>query len=304
MKSDSYTLKTSIRTLKREVQNLRQEILKEKERRVLGALIRRGLRCYPREEEMGLLLPAKETSREEFYRHLKKYSFQLFLRDVIKNKDSFSLHDLLLYCSQNSAEVYLRFLVRVGLVVHARQRRFRLKDSRIGSFGATLEWFVCQMLEKEFYLPALWGFRVKGNRGGGDFDVVALMEGRFLYIETKSSPPKHLEQRDIRVFFDRLEVLSPDLAIFLEDTQLRMKDKVAVIFETELRRRLGSSWRKQFPLSRLGREIFGIEDRFFIINSDPDLVRNLGFCFGRYLRCKGAKVGRKRDRLSWGHSIE
>jgi hypothetical protein len=167
-----------------------------------------------------------------------------------------------------------------------------LKDTRISSFGETLEWFVCQILETEFYLPSLWGFRVKDNRGGGDFDVVALMEGSLVYVETKSSPPKHIEQRDIQAFFDRLEVLAPDLAIYLEDTQLRMKDKIAILFEKELRRRFGSSWRKRYPLNRLRREIFGIQDRLFITNSDPDLIANLDFCLGRYLRARALRLSK------------
>jgi hypothetical protein len=209
------------------------------------------------------------------------------------------LHDLLHYCSQKSEE-YLRFLLRVGVVLPMRQSRFMLKDTRISSFGETLEWFVCQILEKEFYLPSLWGFRVKENRGGGDVDLVALMEGSLLYIETKSSPPKHIEQRDIQAFFDRLEVLSPDLAIYLQDTQLRMKDKIAIMFEKELQRRFGSSWRRRYPLNRLGREIFGIEDRLFITNSDPDLIANLGFCLGRYSRSQVAMIDGGKEAVLWG----
>jgi hypothetical protein len=292
MKLRSPTLKSAILALEKEVQDLEEKILKEKEQRVVGALTRRGLRCYPRKEERGVLLPAAKTFQAEFFIYLKKYSFRLFLRDVIKNKNSFSLEDLLRYCSLRSAEEYLRFLVRVGVVLPLGQSRFMLKDTRISSFGETLEWFVCQILEKEFYLPSLWGFRVKDNRGGGDFDVVALMEGSLVYVETKSSPPKHIEQREIQAFFDRLEVLAPDLAIYLEDTQLRMKDKIASMFEKELRRRFGSSWRKRYPLHRLEREIFGIENRLFITNSDPDLIANLDFCLGRYLRSRALRLSR------------
>lgn len=300
MKSRSPTLRSKILALETEVQNLREEILKKNQQRVFGALIRRGLCCYPRKHERGVLLPAAERFRAEFYRQLKKYSFRLFLRDVIKNKDSFALEDLLRYCSPRSADEYLRFLVRVGVVLPIGQSRFRLKDARVSSFGETLEWFVWQILEKEFYLPSLWGFRVKRNRGGGDFDVVALMEGSLVYVETKSSPPKHIEQRDIQAFFDRLEVLAPDLAIYLEDTQLRMKDKIALMFEKELRRRCGSSWRKRYPLNRLGREIFAIEDRLFITNSDPDLITNLGFCLGRYLRSQAARIDDRKEAVLWG----
>ena len=299
MESGSPTLRTTIHALKKEIQNFRGEILKEREERILGALIRRGIRCYPRREERLVLLPKERTFREEFYTYLKKYSFRLFLRDVIKNKELFSLHDLLRYCSPKSAEEYLRFLVRVDVVLPRRRRRFTLKDTRVSSFGETLEWFVCQVLEKEFYLPSQWGFRVEENRGGGDFDVVALMEGSLLYIETKSSPPKHIHQRDIQAFFDRLEVLSPDLSIYLEDTQLRMKDKIVVMFENELQRRFGSSWRKRFPLSRLGQGIFGIEDRLFITNSDPDMIANLGFCLGHYLRSRAARSAGKKEALLW-----
>jgi hypothetical protein len=290
MKSRRPTLRSAILALQKEVQDFREEIVKAKQQKVLGALVRRGLRCYPREEEQLLLLPAGKRSRDEFYRYLKKYSFRLFLRDVIKHRQLFSLNDLLRYRSLRSAEEYLRFLVRVGVVLPLGRSRFTLKDSHISSFGETLEWFVCRILEKEFYLPSLSGFRVKGNRGGGDFDVVALMEGSLVYVETKSSPPKHIEQRDIQTFFDRLEVLAPDLAIYLEDTQLRMKDKIAIMFETELQRRIGPSWQKKCPLSRLDREIFGIEDRLFVTNSDPDLITNLGFCLGRYLRSRALRL--------------
>jgi hypothetical protein len=288
MKSRSFTLGNRILALESEVKNLRGEMLKENHQRVVGALIRRGLHCYANKHEPLVLLPQGRKSREEFYRSLKKYSFRLFLRDVIQHKDSFSLHDLLRYCSPKSAEKYLHFLVRAGVVLPMRQSRFRLKENRISSFGETLEWFVCQILEREFYLPSLGGCRVKENRGGGDFDVVTLMEGNLVYVETKSSPPKHIEQRDIQAFFDRLDVLTPDLAIYLEDTQLRMRDKIALLFETELEKRMGSSWRKKCRLSRLEREIFAVEDRLFVINSDPDLIANLGFCLGRYLRSQAA----------------
>lgn len=289
MKAHNSSLKRRVDDLERKVQSLREEILKQKERAVLGALIRRGLRCYEKKNPQLLLLPQEQESREEFYHRLKKYSFRLFLRDVIKHKDSFSLQDLLRYCSRRSAEDYLHFLVRAGVVLPVRQSRFKLKDHRITSFGETLEWFVCQILDREFYLPSLGGFRVTESRSGGDFDVVALMEGDLVYVETKSSPPKHISQREIQAFFDRLDVLTPDLAIYLEDTQFRMGDKIAVLFETELERRMGSSWRKKCSLRRLEREVFGIEERLFVVNSDPDLIANLGFCLGCYLRSQAAR---------------
>lgn len=63
------------------------------------------------------------------------------------------------------------------------------------------------------------------------------------------------------------------------------------MFEKELRQRYGASWRKRFPLKRLQRDIFGVGDRLFIINSDPDLVANVGFCLGSGLKYRGVEIG-------------
>lgn len=279
-----------LEALRQEIRNLRGLLLKEKEELVLGALIRRGFRCTARQELSGLILPSSEKSQERFYELLNKYSFRLFLRDVIKHKESFSLADLLRYCSETTAREYLKLLLRERLIEPNGRARYHLRDRRVVSFGDTLEWLVCAILKREFRVPAAWGLRVEDNRGGGDFDVVAMMEGSFVYIETKSSPPKHIEQHEIGAFFDRLDTLRPDLAVFLEDTQLRMKDKIVVMFEHELNRRFGSSWKKKAPLTRLEREVFGVGDRLFIINSDPDLAMNIGFCLGHYLRSRGLRV--------------
>lgn len=292
MVKQSDRLQEQLEAIRREIRSLREELLREKEQAVLGALTRRGFRCFRREEEGGLILPSARRPRERFYHLLKKYSFRLFLRDVIRHKVSFSIRDLLRYCSEETAENYLHLLLREKLVRRTPGRGYRLVDERIVSFGDTLEWLVYQVLTKEFHLAAAWGFRVEDNLGGGDFDVVAVMEGSLVYVETKSSPPKHIHQHEIGAFFDRLATLRPDLAIFLNDTQLRMKDKIAVMFERELRRRHGASWRKKYPLQRLERELFGIGDRLFIVNSDPDLVLNIGYCLRRYLQCRGIDLSR------------
>lgn len=287
MAKQSGRLQKELVAIRREIRNLREELAWEREQAVLGALIRRGFRCFRRKEEGGLLLPSARNSQERFYKLLKKYSFRLFLRDVIGHKVSFSLRDLQRFCSEETAGNYLHLLLREKLVKHTSTGGYRLSDERVVSFGDTLEWLVCAILRREFHLSAAWGFRVEDNLGGGDFDVVALMEGSLVYVETKSSPPKHIHQHEIGAFFDRLATLRPGLAIFLDDTQLRMKDKIAVMFERELRRRHGAAWRRKYPLKRLERETFGIQDRLFIINSDPDLVANIGYCLSRYLQSRG-----------------
>ena len=71
------------------------------------------------------------------------------------------------------------------------------------------------------------GVKFPAPEVGGDLDVVAAAEGRLLYLEMKSSPPKHLAQDEVAAFFRRVRALRPHVAIFVMDTALRLSDKVS-----------------------------------------------------------------------------
>jgi hypothetical protein len=254
------------------------------------ALRRRGL-VLKNELHEGCVLPRAAAAQAEFYLLLRHYSFRLFLRDVIKHREAFTLADLVRYCSPATARRYLQWLLRHRIVRRSR-RAFRLA-SEARSFGPTLEWFVATALEREYGIPCAWNVRLDAAPGGGDYDVIGFQEGACVYIETKSSPPRNIECSQVRAFFDRLDTLRPQLAIFANDTQLRMGDKIAVLFAEELRRRLGSG-APAFPLRRLTGELFGIGDRLFIANSDPDLVGNLGVCLAHYFRPSAFQLNGQR----------
>jgi hypothetical protein len=99
-----------------------------------------------------------------------------------------------------------------------------------------------------------------------------------IYVETKSAPPRRIDQKHVAAFFDRLEALRPDMAIFLDDTKLRMQDKLVKMFELEIARRLGDP-----PvLERVEGEIFTIRKRVFLTNTQPDLVGAIGNCLKRF----------------------
>jgi len=53
---------------------------------------------------------------DELYGLLKKYSFRIFIRDVIKNRKSFEAEDLTKYSTREWVERYIRFLVDRGVV--------------------------------------------------------------------------------------------------------------------------------------------------------------------------------------------
>jgi hypothetical protein len=258
---------------------------------ILAMLRRRGLAARAAGGG-GLLVPRGRRRADRFYELLRHYAFRLLLRDVLIHRDGFALADLLKYCSRDAARRYLAALRAARLVRPAGRGRYRLAAPGVRSFGDTLEWVVVAALERELGIPALRNLRIEGLTGGGDFDVLAAAEGRLIYVETKCAPPRHIDQRQVAAFFDRVAALRPHLAIFLEDTTLRMKDKLAGMFELELARRLGPD---PPPLVRVAREVFTVGDRLFLTNTAPDLVAALGLCLARFFAadpaCLPAAVG-------------
>lgn len=266
-----------IRLLRREVALLRSRL--EEASSVEETLRRRGLRLAKTCPLEALAFPPNldPASEEALYEHLKRYSFRLVLRDIITRSSSFTGRDLTRFCSLEKVQGYLRFLTKNG-IVQRRGRTYRLSAEGARNFGETLEWFVAQVFRREFHIPALWGVRLLDVGTGGDYDVLALVEEQLVYVEVKSSPPKHIDQEEVDAFFLRVQELFPALAIFLVDTELRMKDKVVVMFEDSLKRRFGPSWKKAHPVTRLLDEIFILDGWICIANSKPSLVGNLGRC--------------------------
>ncbi|MBI5588385.1 MAG: hypothetical protein HY889_08485 [Deltaproteobacteria bacterium] len=245
---------------------------------VAAMLKRRGFEVILKNPTEYLFFPPDldEPFEDELYEMLKKYSFRIFIRDVIKNRKSFEAKDLLKYSTREWVERYIGFLLERSVIKALGSGRYRLKSEAVFSFGDTLEWFVANIFEREFISSALWGVRLKGVEAGGDYDVVASVEGELVYVEVKSSPPKNIEEAEVAAFLKRTEGLKPALAIFLEDTTLRMKDKIVPIFEGLLKGR-------GLPVARVREETFSIEEKVFITNSKPDMISNIGACIRRHL---------------------
>ena len=117
--------------------------------------------------------------------------------------------------------------------------------------------------------------------------MVACAEGEVLYVETKSAPPRQIVESEVRAFLDRVDTLRPDCALFLADTTLRMRDKLVGLFAAEVtRRRL--AWDES---ARIERELWRVGPEIYLLNSDPDLVRNMGVCLAVHFRGRGVAVG-------------
>ena len=276
----------SVSRLRAEVRFLRQQLIQQADAAFGHALRRRGL-IIKKVLHDGCIVPRSAAAREEYYQLLGHYSFRLFLRDVITHRQRFAVADLLRYCSEPTARRYLHWLVE-----HQLARRtgahYRLAVDAV-SFGPTLEWFVATALRREYGIPSAWNVHFEATKTGGDYDVIGLQEGTCVYIEAKSSPPRNIDAGQAHTFFDRLETLRPQIAIFLNDTQLRMTDKIVPLFTQELRRRVGTH---AAAVQRLEAELFVAGDGLFIANADPDLIGNVGVCLAHYLRQRGLHLNR------------
>lgn len=243
-------------------------------------LKRRGFKILSSDPVENLILPGiDKNSDDDIYGMLKKYSFRIFIRDAIKNRRSFSKDGLMRYSTAEWVQRYIDFLIEKGIAEAIGGSNYRLKQQGVSSFGDTLEWLMAKIFEKEFGCPAMWGVKLAGLPAGGDYDVLACVEGGLVYVEVKSSPPKNVEIAEVRAFLSRAQALKPSMAIFFEDTQLRMFDKIVPLFEEALEGR-------DFKITRLQGELFAVNDLLYIMNSDPDMVTNLNACLGRHLARK------------------
>lgn len=261
---------------------------------IIAMLKRRGYGVERHNPKDLLVFPPDFSApfEDELYEMLKKYSFRILIRDVIKKRHSFGVSDLLKYSTPEWVEEYISFLHSRGVVeeieggggggggAEGAERKYRLKKEVVFSFGDTLEWFIARVFEKEFSAEALWGVRLSGAEAGGDYDVIASVEGRLIYVEVKSSPPRNVEETDVGAFLRRVEALRPEAAIFLEDTRLRMKDKIVPFFETLLKKR-------RRKVKRFWDETFAVDGKVYITNSKPDIIGNLGLCLKNILQGEG-----------------
>jgi hypothetical protein len=230
-------------------------------------LKRRGFTIYKKEPVDKLFIPPSRF-RTGFYRKLHKYSFRLFLRDVILHQEQLTPENVSRYVGPNVAAEYLAYLRLTGLV-RKKAGIITLSRCRVKSFGETLEWYVAELFKREFGSEAVRGVKFKRPKVGGDYDVIARIGESLVYIEVKSSPPKQIFDSEIIAFLDRVSALAPDVSIFFMDTELRMKDKLVPMFRRELRGR-GLPPKVQ----RIDREIFAAGTRIFIMNAKENILRN------------------------------
>ena len=245
----------------------------------LAMLRRRGFRPSPWPPDLPFPADLDPARTERFAHLLDHYAFRLFLRGAIQRRRGFHPAEATRYLGAEGARAMADELVALGLAERTGRGRYRLlHPSR--SFGGTLEWYVARELRERLGFDTATGLRFGAPGVGGDLDVVAAAEGRLLYLELKSSPPRQLGEREVAAFFDRLEALRPDLALFVVDTALRLGDKVVPMLVDEMARRTG---RRPKP-HRVVRELWALSPGLHAVNAKGDLMANVARAIAEGLR--------------------
>jgi len=238
----------------------------------MAMLARRGLR--PSRARVDLPFPEnlEEEKAARLSELLHHYAFRLFLRGAILHPEGFALEEATRYLERARAREYAQSLVRLGIAERTTRDRYRLLWAA-KSFGGTLEWNVARELSRRWGFDVAAGVRFHARGVGGDLDVVAAAEGKLIYLELKSSPPKNLEVREVVAFFDRVYMLRPDVTLFVVDTALRLSDKVLPMLVTELEHRRGGA-----PVAprHIERELWALTPHLYAVNAKLDLLANIG----------------------------
>jgi hypothetical protein len=235
-------------------------------------LVRRGFRPVPTRPDLPFprdLDPERANRLAEWLGH---YAFRLFLRGAIQKPEGFTPKEATRYLTATQAKAYARVLVDLGLAASLPRGRYRLARS-VKSFGGTLEWYVARELQRTLAFDVASGVKLQTRGVGGDFDIVAAAEGKLVYLELKSSPPKNLAVAEVAAFFERLQLLRPDIGLFVVDTALRLSDKILPMLLAEMERQLG---KPATPPRRVAQELWVLTPCLYAVNGRRDLMANIG----------------------------
>ncbi len=223
-----------------------------------------------------VILPAPENSEQisAYLRLLAHYSFRLLLQDILKYGPELTDEALTRYAAKKRVRFFLDFLEQCKIVRREGEGKYHFLPEGISSFGPTLQWYVAEVLQRDFAASCLCNAQIADLPEGGDYDVLAALGPLLLFIETKASPPKNIHQPSVDAFIRRKQAIGADLAIFFVDTHLRMEDKINKMIKWALDKAEGNSVDSHQPI-RIDRGIFAAVQSTYVMNSKPRIHQNL-----------------------------
>src|SRR2546428_3515056 len=233
----------------------------------MAVLAGRGFRPESGRPDLPFARDLDGEAAERLGELLGHYSFRLFLRGAIQRRSSAAPGEATRYLTAAQEKALADALVEMGILIRTPRDRYRFLR-RATSFGPTLEWYVARELRRRLGCDVATGVKFRAPGLGGDLDVVAAVESKLIYLELKSSPPKHLTEGEVAAFFARVHRLRPDVAIFAMDTALRLSDRVLPMLVAELG--TGAP-----PPRRIERDLWALTPHLYAVSAKADIVTNV-----------------------------
>src|SRR5437764_254695 len=233
----------------------------------MAMLARRGFRPELSRPDLPFARDLDPRLAEWLTERLGHYSFRLFLRGAIQRRGEFAPGEATRYLTAAQERALADELLEAGILTRTARARYRFVR-RATSFGSTLEWYVARELRRRLGCDVATGVKFRAPGLGGDLDVIAALEGKLIYLELKSSPPKHLTPGEVAAFFARVRRLRPDVAVFAMDTSLRLSDRVLPLLTAGLDPKCA-------PPRRIERDLWMLTPHLYAVSAKADLVANI-----------------------------
>ena len=239
-----------------------------------NTLKRRGYEYAGPGSEDSLVFPKDMSSKniDMLFKHMDSRTFRNILKDVAVRKQNILQDNYKSDCGSAKLSDYFNFLHSTRIIKYDDNSACYYLATKADNFGPSLEWYVSELFKRELSSTADWGVKVEGFKPGGDFDVLARVEATLVYVETKSTRPQDISEKEIRNFLQRDQNLEPNMSIFLVDT----RDNLASLVQ-DFERIITP---KKYDIRQLPDfgGIYYLLRRIFIINSEPSILAKLRHC--------------------------
>ena len=223
------------------------------------------------------------ATSDAMYERLKRRSRRRVLRSVYQEacRDFLSIQTKYSQFTKAKVSQIVEELSTVG-ALKVDQDTVQPIDAR--DLGVTFEWFIAEVVKRELGGTAAFGVHIRELRTGGDFDVIARLEDVVVYLECKAGSLGNISGTQITEFIDRDGELSPDLTLYVVDTDgLTEEFKRLWVAAGWSNRGMGACRPKIREIRGRGK-FYEATSSKFIVTNDRNLISNIRLAVNHHHR--------------------
>jgi hypothetical protein len=237
---------------------------------IFSLLKERGFKILELKDKK-LIFPEDEIFFNDYFKNLRSYYFRRILQDTIKKKefDDNFVNKLKKKWGEVVVERYLQKLLNYGILKKSNSF-YESKFKDIDNIGNTLEWYIGEILKREFSIPVVSNIEIKNLSDGGDFDIFFLLLGNLSYLEIKSSPPNNISIEELENFIKRVNGVGTKVSILFIDTTLNIKRNIIDNMKFLLKR-----YKREFLGIMIRNGFYKVSKGIYVFNSKRSIEESI-----------------------------